>query len=594
MSGFDRRSHGDGDPVKPTGDALGAPGKRTLIEAIQDPVSAAVQAKGAGAPVSAEVKQAVEPVVGRDLGDVRVHTDAAAAASSQAIGARAFAYGSEVFLGAGERATDKRLMAHELTHVAQQHGTARAKLVIGESAAPEELEADAVASAVARGSSDRIAISTGAPAIRRAPANDHKEAAAAAALPLPGWTEKELKLIQAELIRLGLYRATADGNLGEGTQSALVEAFGSDEWRTMDAAGCVTKLKAAKPPPGKTGDKAGQHELRFGEMFKDGVLDMTVALGFDEQGFNRAALTNLTSALTGAGFVSDAASAANIYKQAGRTPGGLGDWYVKKDALTYAPPAGTPRAVHAVVRLVYSLDGSKGKEVGEAFTDSMVQSDIAYYSGHGRYGSGPDFDRNFSIDLLRADGSVEIAGLNYKDAERELAKDGKPAGRDAWEQFLWRVDKKTIRVNSSNDGNVVLNTDNAAHTGEFGGKLMYWNLTKNGHNPPKLTGDKAPLGAAADKATDRKYRVVVFDGCNSVDYEKQLRKTSGFDAAKADMFGSSSELNWGDEGKTLAAFLDSLIKMQSAEQIAKNLDKQQTGQSGVYHAYGITDNPILK
>ena len=393
-------------------------------------------------------------MVGRDLGDVRVHTDAAAAASSQAIGARAFAYGPDVFLGAGERATDKQLMAHELTHVAQQPGTARAKLAIGESAAPEEREADAVASAVARGSSERVAISTGAPAIRRL-ASDHKEAAAAAAVALPGWSAKELKQIQAELIRLGVYRATADGDLGEGTQSALVEAFGSDEWRTMDAAGCLSRLKAAKPVPGKTGDKAGQHELRLGEMFKDGVLDMTVALGFDEHGFNRAALTNLTSALTGAGFISDAASAANIYKQAGRAPGGLGDWFVKKDALTYAPPAGTARPIHAVVRLVYSLDGSKGKEVAEAYADSMVQSDVAYYSGHGRYGSGPDFDRNFTIDLLHADGSVEIAGLDYKDAERELAKDGKPAGRGAWEQFLWRVDKKTIRVNSSNDGNVV-------------------------------------------------------------------------------------------------------------------------------------------
>lgn len=594
MGGFDRRSRGDVGTGKTTDDALGSPGKRTLTDAISDGLNAAMQSRGAGAPVSADIKQAVEPVVGHDLGGVRVHTDAAAAASSQAIGARAFAYGPNVFLGAGERATDKQLMAHELTHVAQQPGTARAKLAVGDSAAPEEREADAVANAVARGSSERIAISAGAPTIRRAPANDHKEAAAAAAQPLPAWTEKELKLIQAELIRLGVYRATADGDLGEGTQSALVEAFGSDEWRTMDVGGCLTRLKGAKPVPGKTGDTAGQHELRLGEMFKDGVLDMTVALGFDEAGFNQAALTNLTAALTGAGFVSDAASAATIYKQAGRTPGGLGDWYVKKDALTYAPPAGTARTVHAVVRLMYSLDGSKGKEVAEAYTDSMVQSDVAYYSGHGRYGSGPDFDRNFTIDLLRDDGSVEMAALNYRDAERELAKDGKPAGRGAWEQFLWRVDKKTVRVNSSNDGNVVLNTDNSAHTGEFGGKLMYWNLTKNGQNPPKQTGAKAPLGAAADKATDRKYRVVVFDGCNSVDYEKQLRKTSGFDPVKADMFGSSSELAWGDEGKTLAAFLDSLIKMQSAEQIAKNLDKQQTGQSGVYHAYGITDNPLLK
>jgi len=592
MTGFDRRSRGGG-PETTNPETHGVPGKRTLVEQTYDPVMAAVQTKATGAPVDPEIKKAVEPVVDHDLGDVQVHSDAAAHSATRAMGARAFALRSHVFLGPGERATDKHLMAHELAHVAQQSGTARAKPEIGDSTAPEEREADAVAGAVARGSTERVALTRGGSAIRRAPARDHAEAAAAAALPLPAWSQKELKAIQTELIRLGLYRATADGDFGEGTQSALVEAFGSDEWRGIDAATCVTRLKAAKPTPGKSGDRAGQHELLYGEMFKDGVLDMTIALGFDEQGFNRAGLANLTKALRDAGFVNDAAAAAAAYKQAGRGASTGGDWYIKQNALTYAPPAGTARPIHAVVHLVYSLDGSKGKEVANAFTESLVQSDVAYYSGHGRYGSGPDFDRNFSIDLLRADGSIEMADLFYKDAERELAKEGKPAGRDAWAQFLWRVDKKTIRVNSSNDGNVLFNTENP-HTGEFGGKLMYWNLTKNGKNPPKLTGDKAPLGDAAAKAADRKYRVVVFDGCNSVDYERQLRKTSGFDAKKADMFGSSEELNWGDEGKTLAAFLDSLIKMQSAEQIAKNLDKQQTAGSGVYHAYGITDNPIIK
>lgn len=130
-------------------------------------------------------------------------------------------------------------------------------------------------------------------AARRAPGKDHKEATDAANQPLPTWTDKELKAIQTELIRLGLYRATADGDLGAGTQSALVEAFGSDEWRAMDGATCLTKLKAAKPPPGAKGDKPGQHDMRYGEMFKDGVLDMTLALGFDEGGLNKAGLKNL-------------------------------------------------------------------------------------------------------------------------------------------------------------------------------------------------------------------------------------------------------------------------------------------------------------
>jgi hypothetical protein len=36
------------------------------------------------------------------------------------MGARAFAYGSDVFLAAHESGGDLGLMAHELTHVAQQ------------------------------------------------------------------------------------------------------------------------------------------------------------------------------------------------------------------------------------------------------------------------------------------------------------------------------------------------------------------------------------------------------------------------------------------------------------------------------------------
>jgi len=45
---------------------------------------------------------------------------------------------------------------------------------------------------------------------------------------------------------------------------------------------------------------------------------------------------------------------------------------------------------------------------------------------------------------------------------------------------------------------------------------------------------------------------------------------------------------WGDEGKTLTAFLDSIIKMQSAEQITSNMDKQQSVGTGSYHAYGVS------
>lgn len=61
---------------------------------------------------------------GRAMDGVRVHTDAAAAQSAQEIGARAYTSGRNIIFGPGQyaphTAAGQRLLAHELTHVAQQ------------------------------------------------------------------------------------------------------------------------------------------------------------------------------------------------------------------------------------------------------------------------------------------------------------------------------------------------------------------------------------------------------------------------------------------------------------------------------------------
>lgn len=52
---------------------------------------------------------------------VRLHTGPRAAASAEAVRARAYTVGSHVVLGRGERVTDRELLTHELTHVARAH-----------------------------------------------------------------------------------------------------------------------------------------------------------------------------------------------------------------------------------------------------------------------------------------------------------------------------------------------------------------------------------------------------------------------------------------------------------------------------------------
>ena len=136
---------------------------------IDDVATAAVENKRSGQPVDPAVRSQVEPHLGADLDGVRVHTDRDAAAASSAIGARAFAYQSDVFLGAGESPSDVKLMAHELTHVVQQGAAApraQRKIEVGAANDPAEAEADRVADQVAAGApaARAVLVEDGAPA----------------------------------------------------------------------------------------------------------------------------------------------------------------------------------------------------------------------------------------------------------------------------------------------------------------------------------------------------------------------------------------------------------------------------------------------
>lgn len=80
---------------------------------------------GQGRPLDQETRAFFEPRFGRDLGGVRVHTGVGAAAAAESVSAHAFTLGRDIVFGDGmySPGTDagRRLLAHELTHVAQQH-----------------------------------------------------------------------------------------------------------------------------------------------------------------------------------------------------------------------------------------------------------------------------------------------------------------------------------------------------------------------------------------------------------------------------------------------------------------------------------------
>jgi len=119
--------------------------------------------RSGGQPLDGDTRDFMESRFGHDFGQVRVHADSRASDSARAVNAKAYTVGRELVFQAGhyrpETDLGKRLLAHELTHVAQQRGvdpglTGNAldsELALSQPGDRAEQEADRGAEAIASG-----------------------------------------------------------------------------------------------------------------------------------------------------------------------------------------------------------------------------------------------------------------------------------------------------------------------------------------------------------------------------------------------------------------------------------------------------------
>jgi LysM repeat protein len=103
-----------------------------------------------GAALDSATRGFFEPRLGHDLSNVRLHTDARAAASARAVDASAYTVGRDVVFGTAQYAPEtyqgRHLLAHELMHVVQQNGrSAPPELMLGSAESPVEHEAERIA-----------------------------------------------------------------------------------------------------------------------------------------------------------------------------------------------------------------------------------------------------------------------------------------------------------------------------------------------------------------------------------------------------------------------------------------------------------------
>jgi hypothetical protein len=129
-----------------------------------------------GQPLDPETRAFMEPRFGHDFTRVKVHADSNAEHSANALNARAWTLGEHVVLGRKQDASAKHgsnwVLAHELAHVVQQEGAAKAISHSSEAGvAPAndvfEREASAAADRVTAGARASISSAQASPSIRR-------------------------------------------------------------------------------------------------------------------------------------------------------------------------------------------------------------------------------------------------------------------------------------------------------------------------------------------------------------------------------------------------------------------------------------------
>lgn len=108
-----------------------------------DEVEVSIQRmRGRPAPgLDPEMRTKMETGTGLDFGGARVHTDSAAGEATDALGARAFTVGQDMFFAQGQfnpkTTAGQHLIAHELTHTVQQNGGSAAAQRIQRAGAAE-------------------------------------------------------------------------------------------------------------------------------------------------------------------------------------------------------------------------------------------------------------------------------------------------------------------------------------------------------------------------------------------------------------------------------------------------------------------------
>lgn len=196
---------------------------------------------------------------------------------------------------------------------------------------------------------------------------------------------------------------------GEATMGEDVKGVvDSNTLAALDAYAPQT-LPTGTPPP----DKDAAKRPRYEELFADGKLEVTLALGFDEgmkaHVVKKASAIDYLTKDMGMTLTDARVAKDDDLKAAGLDPAGVDRkalYFTKTMFSKYAK-----KQVQVAVRLIAPVeDGSDGADVLARYEQALEKDDVVIYTGHARAGTGPDFDPHDS----KAGNYVMGKGYNAK------------------------------------------------------------------------------------------------------------------------------------------------------------------------------------
>ena len=388
--------------LQPKGDGGGA------VEAGPDLEQAIASRRGGGQPLPEESRSFFEPRMGRDLSDIQIHTGSPAADLTRRINARAFTLGSDIYFGAGQFAPEsfegKKLLAHELTHTIQQKTTLcrTGEDSIRRDTGDEETSVQATPTLTnQRFTGNRVLerILTGEEPQLSSRHNGRRGA---------------VSKVQQALVDLGfeLPMHLVDGQYGDETEEALRqfrEQHGPSPGNQLDGA-TLAVLDQVAPAPGER----HEHTVDYDRLLADGRLDVTVAIGATdttiarETGPRRYEETGRpTEDLMAERFrtwMQDQGFGLELLGWSGN------EYWKMTRSITWTDAGGTQRSRQVDIWINLVIPGAGA---AREFGQGLSQDEITIYTGHARYGSGPDFDakasphENFRIGI---DSALQAAG----------------------------------------------------------------------------------------------------------------------------------------------------------------------------------------